>query len=123
CCRFQQRSWKLRSLAGWKPTATMHAGIVSIIVARFQAAEQSMAFLIRPRREVQRAGNSRPPAVAERDRPQAIDHHRPAPRALQQSAELAVDVEGHDRAAAEVADEQFIGVLAERARRERHAPR
>src|ERR1035437_10972309 len=88
-----------------------------------QGAEQTVAFAIRTGAEVERAGSSGAAAVAKRQPPEAVDHNRPFMPALEQALELAVGIERHDRAAAEVADQQLVCMSAEVGRRERQAPR
>src|SRR5689334_24215108 len=45
--------------------------------------------------------------------PQTVDRYRTVAGALEQAFEFGMSVEGHDRAAAEVTDEQLIGMRAE----------
>ena len=87
---------------------------------RADGAEQAVALVARPCREIEDVGRARDGAVAEADTPQAVDPDRLL-RGGQQSpgplpATLRVLAEGGDVAVAEVADEQRSGGLAEAGR-------
>src|SRR6266436_4800343 len=100
---------------------------MTVLLRRFlkglQASKETVALVIGPSGEVESVLKSAPASVAERERPKALDHDRPFVLGVEQAVEMAFCVEGHDRAAAEIADQQLIRVLAERAWRQRDSPR
>src|SRR5262245_15037033 len=82
-----------------------------------------MGFIIRAGAEVEVSRDSGDSAVgADCQAPQSIDRYRTVAGTLQQTFEMAVSIEGHDGAAAEVADEQLVRMRAEGAGRDRQSP-
>src|SRR5262245_36942106 len=100
--------------------------VIAILVAviqRLNDAKQTMLFAVWTGGEVQVGGNSRRAASAEGQAPQAINGDGTFFRTFEQASKLAVCLEAHNGTAAEIANQQLVGVLAESARREGHAPR
>src|SRR5437773_11832249 len=81
------------------------------------AAEQAVALIIRPRREEERIWSSSPATVPERKRPKALNDDRVLMEALEETPEVAVSVERHDSAAAEIPNQKLACVFAESSRR------
>src|SRR5260221_10035982 len=82
-----------------------------------------MAFTIRTGAKIKRARTAAAAAISEGQSPKPIDDNRVTARCSEQTMEFPGLVEGHDRAAAKIPDEQLIGVPSERGRCECHTPR
>src|SRR5439155_27012374 len=96
--------------------------VLFVCAHRLQAAEEAVAFACGTGREIELAGNSSAAAVSMGERPKTLNNHGLSGLAFEEAFEAALLVKRHDRAASEVADQELVGVLAERARREGHAP-
>src|SRR5438552_19003690 len=82
-----------------------------------------MAFVIGTGAKIKRAGNATPATIAEGECPEALDNDGRLMKAFEQSAETAVSLESHNRAAAEVAYQKLARVDSEGARRKGDTPR
>jgi hypothetical protein len=81
---------------------------------RFQAAQQTVGFVIRAGREVERLGNASASSTPEFKCPKTLIDHGPSSAVLQEPFKMTALVKGHDRAAAEIADEKLVPMFAER---------
>ena len=86
---------------------------VVTLTYRGEATKQTVAFAVGTCREEERVGSSSPGATPEGESPQAVNNHWTFINALEQAPEFSRCVEAHDRATAEVADEQLVAVFAE----------
>src|ERR1039457_5076440 len=107
------------ALSPAKETVTVFLG------RRVNSPEQAVAFAVRTGGEIERACTPCFATVPECESPQAVYHDGFLLGAgvFQQAPEVAVGLEGHDGAAAEIAHQQLVGVLAEGAGRNGQAPR
>jgi hypothetical protein len=80
------------------------------------AAEQSVGFIIRPRRKKQGVGITRTRATTERKGPQPGDLQM-AVLAFEQSLKISTEIESHNSAAPEIADKEVAAMFAESVRR------
>src|SRR5215472_1157304 len=103
--------------------------LVVVIVAmsvmpadRVQRAKESLGLAERSGGEEQRLGATGFVSIAEDERPKAVNHDGVVVRVFKQTAKITVGFEGHDRAAAEVADEQSVAMLPKRSRSDGQAP-
>ena len=90
---------------------------------RLHAAEQSMAFALGTSCEIELSRHTRTSAVSKAERPETFNYQGLSGTALDETIEVAMFVKSHNGAAAEVAYEEFVLVLAERAWCEHDAPR
>ena len=98
---------------------------VAIVIAtdHLNDPEEAVLFVVRTRGEIQVRRDTRDTTLdAEGQAPQTVNRHRTVFIPFEQAFEVAVSIERHDRAAAEIADQQLIGVFAEGARRDCQAP-
>ena len=79
-------------------------------VFRLDNSEQTVRFAIGARSEVQVGGDARVAGSTEGQAPQAVNRHRTFFRTPQQAEKFAVRSERHDRAAAKVANQQFVRI-------------
>src|SRR5258706_6690857 len=122
--RFELRpGCALLTVAAWGHAAYRNRALVVIVVrVQSEAAEQAMAFVAGAGGEVKGAGISGSAAVANGQTPEAFNSEFPLVVAFEQTLEFSARIEGHDGAAAEVADEQRVGVFPEVGRRNGQTP-
>ena len=94
-----------------------------LFLHRHNAAEQAVRFTVQAGGEVKCLRNSSLATVPEGQAPEPIDGNGGLVGILEETFEIAVRLKCHDRAAAEVADEQLIFVFAKIFRCERPGPR
>ena len=90
--------------------------VVPLIIASrapcLDAPEEAVAFAVGARREIQCPRHATASAIAEGQRPKAMDDNWVSIFVPKKSLKTALAIEGHDRAASEVSDQQLIGVCA-----------
>src|SRR6266404_505598 len=96
------------------PVTVAVAIVIVIITDRLNDPEQAVLFVVRTRGEIQVRRDARDAAInAEGQAPQTVNRDGTVFIPFEHASEVAVSNEGHDRAAAEIADQQLIGVFAE----------
>jgi len=97
--------------------------VMALIGERDEGPEQAVILTIGTGGEEERVGiPSRAAGVSKSERPKAVNDNRSTDMRFEQSLEFAFGIECHNRAAAEIADEQIAAMFTEGIRRKSQTP-
>src|ERR1039457_6732835 len=122
-----QKGWqsgpKPRPRTGSRRVESSVSVVVRFLRHRDEAAEQAVGFAVQSGGKVERVRHTGRAVIPKRNAPQTINNDGVVMGVFEKTPEVAVGFKGHDGAAAEVADEEFVLVLAEAFGSQCHAPR